>query len=119
MRTLLVAAAVVTLGVLVAALVIWYADYGKSQWTPEARWLAILPYSVLVFGAVAYEFRSRWVQKSFWLLLLTLLAVYWLAWAALLWWVDEWRLVWFAPVSVAESVAIIALMARLGFDLKP
>ena len=100
-------------GVFVALLVVEYSD---ASWLPSARWLALLIYTPLVFGAVIREFHGSWRRMDFWLWLVGLLVVHAAGYAVVLTWVKEFRPVWFLPLSLAEGAVLIFVLHALGYN---
>jgi peptidoglycan/LPS O-acetylase OafA/YrhL len=103
-------------GVVVAFLVVEYSD---APWAPSARWVALLIYTPIVFGAVVPEFRRSWERMTFWLAVVGLVAVHIAAYVILLTSMDGWRNVWFLPLSMAECPALIFVLHTLGYAEPP
>jgi hypothetical protein len=52
----------------------------------------------------------------FWIWILGLLAAHLLVFGFVLTVVQEWRLIWFLPISVAEYALLVRLLHWLGYD---
>jgi hypothetical protein len=110
----------VVAGVVVAIVVGASVEYGDSPWLPSSRWLALIPYTVLVFGASIREFRLSWNRVSFWLCVAALVISHVGIYAVILIKAAEWRLIWFAPLSIAEVPLIVFILYSLGYnDIAP
>jgi hypothetical protein len=97
-------------GVAVAAAVIAYGDYSEAHWTPDGRWIGLALYTCLVFGTALHLLRRQWGQGRFWLMTTGALMLHLAAYSVLLLSVDEWRLIWFAPLSLAEGLLLTAFL---------
>ncbi len=82
---------------LILALSIWTGITIRRQWIALAMWTAI------VFGVVARNRKQQWDRMTFWLALAGLLMIHLLAYVAVLNTYPQWRLVWFALVSMVEA----------------
>lgn len=102
-----------TSGFLIAFFVV---EYGDAPWALPARWLALIVYTPLVFGAVVREFRRSWGRIAFWLCVLGLLAVHTAGYAAVLAHIEAWRNIWFLPLSIAECPILVLILHVLGYD---
>jgi hypothetical protein len=56
-------------GFIVAAAVVGYGEYSRTNWVPAGRWIGFALYTALAFGIAALEFRNNWSQFAFWLTL--------------------------------------------------
>lgn len=100
-------------GILVALFVVMF-DPDEMGWLPSGRWIAFLAYTVLIFCIVIYDARRCWAQPMFWVALGGLGAVHILGYRVLLKSIDEWRNVWFVPLSILEITALRAVLSMIG-----
>jgi hypothetical protein len=97
-----ISVALIVAGILGAALVGLYAEYRRDHWVPPGRWVGLVLYTAFGFGVIVTNFREHWREVRFWLYFNGLLLVHLLCYAMLLLSVQEWRLIWFLPLSLAE-----------------
>jgi hypothetical protein len=101
-KRLLQLLALLAAGVLVAFLVGLVADYGEEHWLPSIRWPVFVVFTVFVFGDVIRNFRRVWSRADFWLTTAVLLFLHTTAYVWVLAQIENWRLIWFLPISIAE-----------------
>ena len=97
-------------GILAAALAVFTVEYGRDHWVPPARWVGLTVYTVFGFGVIAQSLRRQWRELRLWLYLTALLLAHLAGYIVLLRSVDEWRLIWFLPMSLAEYPAVAHIM---------
>jgi hypothetical protein len=114
-RTLQICALVLS-GILVAWVIVLCTEYGQQYRLPSARWLALVPYTVLAFGATIREFQRSWVRPTFWFWVVGLISAHLAIYAGILFAVDEWRLIWFVPAIMCEVPVLVFILASLGYD---
>jgi hypothetical protein len=101
---------------LVAWVIGLYTGYGQQYRLPSARWLALVPYTFLAFGATIREFQRSWVRPTFWFWVVGLISAHLAIYAGILFAVDEWRLIWFVPAIMCEVPVLVFSLASLGYD---
>ena len=106
-------------GLLMATLGILYGESSDSPWLPSGRWLALAAYSALVLGTLIEEFRRSWNRMTFWLSLAVFFTIHSICYAIALVTIDEWRAIWFLPISIAEVPLLTVILVRFGYDHKP
>jgi hypothetical protein len=116
-RSLQICALALT-GILVALLVGLYAEYDEKYRLPSARWLALIPYTLVTFGATIREFQRSWVRPTFWFSVIGLISAHLAIYTGILFAVDDWRLIWFVPATMCEVPALVFILASLGYDKK-
>jgi hypothetical protein len=112
LRAVLRIALMLLVGVLVALSVVLYDD--RPDWVPSGRWLALIAYTVLVFGLIVRDFRESWNRATLWLPLTAMFVTHCAIYAAVLRAVTEWRSIWFLPISAAEFVVFGFVLRTLG-----
>ena len=110
LRWVTVALGLIMAGIVAAALVGFVVEYRRQHWLPGDRWVGLGAYTVFGFGVIASDFRSQLRERRFWLYFGSLLAAHVTAYAVLLSRLEEWRLIWFLPVSLAEFPMIAHIM---------
>jgi hypothetical protein len=103
-------------GILAAFVVV---EYSHAAWVPAPRWLGLIVFTPLVFGAVVRDFRRSWGRTTFWLCVTGLLVAHGAAYTAVLKTVEEWRNVWFLPLSIGECPVLVVVLHSLGYDDRP
>lgn len=101
--------ALIVAGIAVAMLTGVYVDYEQRHWTPPARWVQFVAFTLLLVFSTIGSFRHRPRTLTFWLVLNTLVLLHVVIYAFVLTSVGEWRLVWFVPLMGAEY-AVFALV---------
>jgi hypothetical protein len=103
----------ITSGIMVAALVGVLVGYGENHWLPSWRWVGFVGFTVILFATAVGEFRRRWSDARLWLCLAGALAVHTAIYAGLLTAVTEWRVIWFAPLTIGEFFALAYVLDRV------
>lgn len=103
-------------GILVALLVGLYMEYGEKYRLPSARWLALVPYTFLTFGATIREFHPSWVRPTFWLSVMGLIFAHLTIYIGILFAVDDWRLIWFVPATICEVPVLMFILDSFGYN---
>jgi hypothetical protein len=99
-------------GILLGIVLLKYSDAG---WAIYLRWLALVFYTLIVFGAAVSEFRPSWKRIAFWLCVCALFLVHIAAYILVLRAVAEWRNIWFLPLSIAECPVLVLVLHLLGY----
>ena len=102
-------------GILVALLVGLYTEYGEKYRLPSARWLALVPYTLLTFGATIREFQRSWLRATLWFCVRGLISAHLAIYIWILFAVDEWRLIWFVPATICEVPVLVFILDSLGY----
>ena len=83
----------------------------EDRWfVPTGRWLGWIGFSILLVAYVMREQRERWRLPRFWMVLAGLLAIHCVSYVIAFRAVDEWRAIWFFPISILEYVIFTALI---------
>jgi hypothetical protein len=102
-------------GLLYAVMVMLYWEYSRTHWVPEARWVGFVVFTVLVFGIAVRECRRSWRRTSLWLELIGLLVAHTVVYAAVLTRVEDWRPVYFVPITLAEVPVLLSILFSRGY----
>lgn len=73
-------------------------------------WIGLAGYTSLLFWVVISRSRERWSQPKFWLVMVGLLAVHLIAFAAVLRSYPAWPMIWFLPIVIVESAAFSVIL---------
>ena len=82
---------------------------------PSGRWLGRLGYTILIAVFVIRDGRQNWRRSSFWLTLVGLFAAHTALYAVAFKNVQDWRGIWFLPISIVEYVIFVAALQWLGY----
>lgn len=97
-------------GILAAAVVGFVVEYRRAHWLPPARWVGLGLFTAFGFGVIAVDFRRHWRDARFWFYLSVLLAAHLAGYIVLLVSAEEWRPIWFLPISLAEFPVVAHIM---------
>jgi hypothetical protein len=73
-------------------------------------WIGLVGYTGLLFWVVISRSRELWNQPSFWLVMVGLLAIHLIAFAAVLRRYPAWPMIWFFPIVVVEAGAFSVIL---------
>jgi len=76
-------------------------------------WWGLFGFTPFIFYMAVRPLRKHWTNVAFWFMTATLLAVHILAFVAILRAYPEWRMIWFWPISIVESVSISIILDTL------
>lgn len=108
--------AVVLCGIGVAALVMVYAEYARTHWTPDRKWVYLGAFTVATFSIRIQKFRPSWRRRSFWFAITGIAAVHLVGYSIVLLRIDDWRLAWSVMVAFVEVHMISQALLALGYD---
>lgn len=112
-RRLVQLSVLVLAGFLFALAVVLFTD---APWMPSARWVGLIGWTATVFFGLVREYSLSWRALGFWLWMLTLLGLHVAAYSLVLTRIDQWRLVWFFPLSIAEYFALLWTLDHAGYE---
>lgn len=119
LRWALIVTGLILSGILVAAVVILYGEYSETHWVPPTNWIGLALFTIFVFGTAISEYSRSWRSLRFWGVMTALLIFHLLAYSILLESVAEWRVIWFAFITMIELPVIGAILFSLGFPYAP
>jgi hypothetical protein len=111
----LVLAVLFACGVLYALMVMKYWEYSRTHWVPQARWVGLVAFTLLVFGLAVRESRRSWRRTSLWFELLGLLVVHTVLYSVVLTRVEDWRPIYFVPITLAEIPVLLSILFSRGY----
>ena len=114
-RTLAVIVALALSGVLVAFVVIVWAEYSHSHPTPGRNALYVALFTAVTFYAVAQQFRRQWRRLDFWVSWFALLVGHVFLYSVTLRFTPEWPGVAFIFVAIAETPVLCLVLFKCGF----
>ena len=99
---------VAVLSLVAVAIIAWFAAHGGG---PDkeviAKWGGFVTTTGIVFGlAMKYHYKRSKRRLSFWLLVCALLLIHLLTGTWVLTRVTDWRMAWWTPITVLESIAL-------------
>ena len=97
-------------GVVAAALLMVYADNRNNPLIPSGRWLGWAVQTVLIFVVLVRDYRPSWSKASFWITVLGLIGAHALAYAAAFSRVEQWRGLWFLPITLIEYPVLLTIL---------
>lgn len=113
LRGVILLVLMIACGILVAGLAVAGSEYSKTHWVPERRWVWLSLFTLITFAAVAFEFRRKWFQMRFWVVLSGLLVCHVAGYALLLQVSPSWPLLMFAVVSIAETPVLCFIVDKV------
>jgi hypothetical protein len=76
-------------------------------------WIGLAGYTGLLFWVVIRRSRERWHRPAFWFVVVSLLAVHLLAFAAVLRSYPAWPMIWFLPIVIVEAALFSVVLDML------
>ena len=73
-------------------------------------WIGLAGYTGLLFWVVISRSGERWYQPGFWFVMVGLLAVHFVAFAAVLRSYPAWPMIWFLPIVIVESAVFSVIL---------
>ena len=73
-------------------------------------WVGLIAWTPFIFWLVIRSTDSYWKRSSYWLTVGSILTMHMIAFVAILRRYPDWRLLWFAPIALAEVVLFGAIL---------
>ena len=110
---------VAVLSLVGVAIIAWFAAHGGGpDKEAVAKWGGFVSTTGIVFGlAMKYHYKRSKRRSSFWLLVCALFLVHLLVGTWVFTIVTDWRMAWWAPITVLESVALDFVLRVAGHKL--
>lgn len=101
------------------AIIAWFAAHGGGPDNEViAKWGGFVSTTSIVFGlAIKYHYKRSKRRSSFWLLVCALFLVHLLVGTWVLSKATDWRMAWWMPITVIESIAVDFILRVAGHKL--